>query len=71
MDTAQDRALETMTFVCTPMRARISRRQCGVNIKTGLIPHCKTCPERTSADKTAPVNRFAWDHPYKGETHHA
>jgi len=48
-----ERFLAAHTIECKPLHARISRTQCGTNIKND-IPQCTRCPERDKADMTGP-----------------
>ena len=55
-----DKFLADHTFECKPMHARISRRQCGTNIKTGEMPQCANCPQRHRADLETPKQSVPW-----------
>ena len=52
-----ERFLEENTIRCIPLHARISRAQCGVNIRSGDFGYCATCPERHLAvfEEKSPV----------------
>lgn len=52
--------LAAHAIVCAPMHARISRVQCGVNIKGGDVPYCAVCPEASSADMSGPDPVTGW-----------